>query len=205
MSYLQLYGGIMMGGVALNAAAQPYLVSAGGYFVNPSNVPGSTTRLTFRGKFYLPSIPASAYALFAQESTGCDLDVVSTGKLRVTVEDSAGTKVVNVVTLTSGPTLAVDTWYDIVFDVNHSTQVARVTVDGVNYDTSFGTAGTGSFQSNREVSFLAQSVGGIACPSGTRAYDLSVDYNGTTHKTISNDAATANADSWQQGSDFTQG
>ena len=190
---------------SVKSASQKYLISAGGYFVNPSNVPGSTTRLTFRGKIYVPSLPGSVYSIFSQESNGCDLDIVSSGKLRVCVEDTAGTKVVNFVTLSSGPTLAINTWYEFIFDVNHATQIARVTINGTDYDTSFSTAGTGSFQSNREVSFLAQSVGGQVCPSGTQCYDLSVDYNGSLHKAISNDSTTANADSWQQGSDFTQG
>ena len=68
---------------------------------------------------------------------------------------------------------------------------------------SFGTAGTGSFQSNREVSFLASTSGGTPVPSGTKVRDLAVDYNGTLHKAISNNAATANADTWHLGGDFT--
>lgn len=191
-----------------NVGEEPasYLVSTGGYFVNTSNVPSGTTRLRFTGKVYLPSLPGSAYSIFSQESNGCDLDILSSGLLRVCVEDSAGTKVVNFVTLSSGPTLAINTWHDLVFDVDHTAQTATVTVNGgTPIVTNFGTAGTGTFQSSREVSFLAQSVGGQACPSGTRAADLAVEKNGAAYKTISNNAATANADSWQQGTDFTQG
>ena len=177
------------------------------YFVAPANVPGGTTRITFRGEFRLPALPPSTNPnfafLFSQESNGCDLTVNTNGAMAVTIEDSAGARVINDVLVRPNGFFQINTDYAVVFDVNHSSQLATVTINGVDYVVAFSTPGTGSFQNTRELSFLAGTAGQSLLPVGTRARNLSVDYNGVRHKTISNIGSEANADAWRQGGSFT--
>lgn len=177
------------------------------YFVAPANVPGGTTRLTFRGEFRLPALPPATSPNFAvfftQESSGCDLSVDTDGGMSITVEDATGARVINGVQVRPAGFFQINTDYQIIFDVNHATQTATVTINGTAYVVNFSAPGTGVFQSNREVSLLAGTAGQTVLPIGTRVRNLSVDYNGTLHKSISNTASEANADSWKQGGAFT--
>jgi hypothetical protein len=177
-----------------------------GYFVDPANVPSGTSRITFRGKIKLPSLPATAGVaprLFTQESTGCDLWVGTTGGLFATVEDSGGVARLNGFVLAGAGTIDAGVEHDIIFDVDQAANEVRLTVDGVLTTTAFTTSGSGTFQSNREVSFLATTAGATPVPSGTEFRDLSVEFNGTLRKAIPNNAALANADAWHRGGDFT--
>lgn len=177
--------------------------SPAGYFVDPSNVPASTTRITFRGKFYFSGVGASYLNVFTQESTGCDLQV-STNGWRCTVEDSTGATMLASTVFSGTPTFANGTWYNVIFDVDQTAKTATLTLNGVSYQRTWS-GGTGTFNTAREVSFLATTVGGTPLPVNTRVADLSVDFNGTLRKAISNTATTANADAWKRGTNFTQG
>jgi hypothetical protein len=192
--------------VSLQTASVPttYLVQAAttGYFVDPVNLPSGTSRITFRGKFKLPSL-SGLPRLFTQESTGCDLWVGSAGQLFATIETGGGVVVLGSATVAPSGSIIVGSWHSIEFDVDQVAGEVRVTVDGVLTTTAFTTAGTGLFQGGRELSFLALTSGANPVPAGTEVADLSVDLNGVLHKAISNDATTANADAWHRGGDFT--
>lgn len=175
-----------------------------GYFVDPSNVPGSTTRLTFLMDINAPSITSGMF-LFTQSSTGCDLKVQSDGSMTATIEDSTGAKMMTNVTVAPAGSFVAAQFCEIEFDVNMATEQVTLTADGNATVTAFTSSGTGTFQTTRNVSFLAGTTGASPVPVGTEVRNLSVNYNGTLHKAISNAAATANADPWKQGGDFTDG
>ena len=193
--------------VSLKTVELPTMVlvqgTTAGYFVDPANVPAGTTRITFRAKIRLPA-GFTVHNLFTQESTGCDLQIRnSQGALNATVED--GTAAKTLFDAAVGPEtnrLLANTWHDVVFEVDQAAQEVRCTVDGVTRITPFTSPGNGVFQVGREVSFLASTAGANPVPPGTQFAELSVDFNGVRHKTISNDAATANADPWKRGGSF---
>lgn len=173
--------------------------SSAAWFVAPANVPTATSRLTFSCWFkFSRSIPNNV-KFFIQSSTGCDLITQSDGSLNATVEDGTGlSMLVNAEVAPSG-TIQVGVGHRITFDVDHTAEEVHVTVDGVTTITTFTASGNGVLQSYRAVSFLAGTTGLTALPAGTQFGDLSVDYNGTLHKAISNDATTANANAWKAG------
>lgn len=175
---------------------QPALL---GYFVDQANVPPAVNRMTFRGWFRFAGSVPNTVKPFAQASTGCDLIVLSTGALNATVEDGAGLAVLLNAQVAPPGTIKANIGQRIVFDVNQVTKEVRLTVDNATFVTPFAVPGNGTFQSNRQASFLASATGLTALPSGTQFGDLSLDYNGVTYKTISNLAALANADPWKAG------
>ncbi|MBV7258276.1 hypothetical protein [Erythrobacter crassostreae] len=182
-----------------------YLVqgSTAGYFVDPSNVPSGTARLTFRGRFRFPTASLSGGRLFSQESTGCDFNLQNDGSVRAGVEDGTGAKMLNNDLILPAGTIVANQWLDIEFDVDQLAGQAIVSVNGSTTTTAFTGAGSnGLFQSSREVSFLATSGGGGAVPQGTEIADLEVDFDGVLHKAISNAAVNANSDNWHRGGEF---
>ena len=191
--------------------ASQYLIqgATAGYFVDPVNVPSGTSRITFRAKIRMPS-GASTSNLFTQESTGCDLQLDVSGTTgailgRGTVEDSLGAKrLFNATIITSAFGLVANTWYDLEFDVDLVAGTATATANGVSNTLTLD-PGTTTFQTTREVSFLANTAGLAPIPAGAFVADMSVDFNGVRRKTISNDAAVANADAWKRSGSFTQG
>ncbi len=183
-------------GVATPAQFLTGDATTSGYFQAPANVPASTSRLTFRGKFYFPTAPADGVALFTQESNGCDLRFDGgLANLRVLIKNADATPLSWGENLISSG-FALNTWHDVYFDLNLATPLMTLTIDGVT--RTYTPTITGLFANNREVSFLAFTSGVSVVPPSTRAADLSVDYNGTLHKTISNVVATANADAWKK-------
>lgn len=198
--------------VSITTAITPpqYLIvgATPGYFVDPVNVPSGVSRITFRAKLYFTGDALTARNLFTQESTGCDLQLDALAgnpvTCRATVEDSTGAKMVNNTAVT-GALMLRGQWNEIEFDVDHVAAAARVTVNGTLYTVPFTASGTGTFQLGREVSLLANTAGVSPLPAGCRVADMSVDFDGVRHKTISNDAAVANADPWFRGGSFTQG
>lgn len=183
------------------AAPTQYLTTgSGSYFEDTANVPAGTTRLTYHGWFYFPvSVPSGI--LFAQVSQGCDLDVLANGRIRILkVEDGTGATMISSA-YPSFPILP-DTFYEITFDVDQTEKTARVTVNGVTETIPFTATGNGLFQSTRAVTMLALTGGSNGLPAGVRVADLSVSFNGTLRKALSNDPAVVNADAWQRGGDF---
>lgn len=184
-----------------------WLVSTGGYFVDPSGaIPSGVTVITGRGKFRFNDL-SGTFSLFSQESTGLDLRC-SNNTWRFIAEDGDGTAVINAVN-GSIPALSTGVWYTIQYTVDQTAKTATMTINGTPYTLAFTTPGNGVFQTGREVSFLAFSNGTNVAPSGTEVADPAFDFNEVEYKAISNTAATANADSWKlpvsPTSDFTQG
>ncbi len=173
-----------------------------GRFVDTANIPGGTARITFRGKFNFPGTVPNNVKPFTQSSTGCDLILQADGSMNATIEDGSGAKMATNLEVVPPGTLAPDTWHEIVFDVHQNANAVTVTVDGEIFDTAFGAASNGTFQSNRAISFIAGTTGNTPLPATTQFADLSVDLNGVPHKSISNDPAAANVDAWHQGGNF---
>lgn len=176
-----------------------------GYFVDPANVPAGTNRITFRGWFYFPSSVPNNVMLFTQESSGCDLNLLSSGSLRVTVEDGTGTKMLSSVTAAPSGAITSDTWHEIEFDADQTTKEVRLSIDGTTTNIPFEAAGNGVFQANRKVSLIATTNGTSALPEGARMARLSVDFNGIMHKQIDDTTALANTDLWKRGGVLGQG
>ncbi|OYX42425.1 MAG: hypothetical protein B7Z02_12010 [Rhodobacterales bacterium 32-67-9] len=193
---------------SLPAGAPSFTTSATGpYFLNPLNVPAGTTGITFAGRFRF-TLPASGtYILFAQTSTGFDVELMNTGNLRVTVEDGTGAKMLSASIV---PTALVSgVWYDIVCSADQVAKVLRVAIDGVLVATvPFTGTGNGLFQSSRAISFVGRNSGALQFVGDVeylRAW-YSVTATGTApatapFKEILGPAAIANADSWKLGSD----
>lgn len=173
----------------------------GGRFVSPSNVSG-VSRMRFAAKIYLEALPPTTCKLFAQESTGCDLEIINNGSFRATVEDSTGTKMLQAASF--GVAAPVEEWAEVIFDVDQDAETATLILNGEPYILPFTTSGTGVFQT-RPISFLAVPNGTAAIPAGTGVADMSVELDGVPFKAISNIADDANEDPWRQGDDFTQG
>lgn len=173
-----------------------------GRFVDPSNVPSGTSRITFRGKFYFPALVPNNVKPFTQTSTGCDLIMQSDGSMNATIEDGTGAKMATNLEVVPPGTLIADTWHSVEFDVNQAANEVTATVDGTTFTTSFTATSNGVFQSNRAISFVAGTTGNTPLLTGTQLADLSVDFGGLLHKAIPNEVAAANGDTWHQGGNF---
>jgi hypothetical protein len=194
----------------LPAGAQPFTTSATGpYFLSPTNVPAGTTGITFAGKFKVASLPSTTSILFAQSNIGFDVELMNSGALRINVKDEAGVKVINGYSAAVG--IQPNTWYDIVCAADHVSKNLWITVNGALFATvAFTTAGNGSFQSNRALSFLARSAGSLQFVGQVEYLKVwhTVAANGAPPasspvKHIVGPASAANADSWKQGADAT--
>lgn len=176
---------------------------SGPYFRDPANgVPANTTRMEFRANIYPTSTPTVIVRLFAQESTGCDLEILTNGDLRVTVEDGAGGAVLTNATATLG--LSLNQWQEFAFDVDHVAGTATLTKNGVLAGSwSWTPSGSASFQTNREISFLGNSAGANLCPAGWQVEYAECFFTTggvrTLRRRIAGNAATVNADAWKLG------
>jgi hypothetical protein len=178
------------------------------HFVDPANVPASTTRITFRFKMYFPTAPADNSYIFSQESLGNDLQFNGTaGLLDVRIEDGLGAAICVGGLLDSNglaPSILPLRWYEGTFDVNHTTQIVTLTLNGRVFTRAFDSPSNGFVQTGREVSIGANTTAGLPLPVSTRMADLEVDFNGSSRKIISNLPATINApDAWKRGGDVT--
>lgn len=194
----------------LPAGAPSFTTTATGpYFLNPVNVPSGTTAITFAGRFRVALPSNTTYILFAQASTGFDVELMNTGNLRVTIEDGTGAKMLSASIV---PTALVSgVWYDIVCAADQAAKVLRVTVDGALVATvPFTATGNGLFQSGRAISFLGRNTGTLQYLGDVeylRAW-YSATATGaapatTPFKEILGPAAVANADVWKLGGNAT--
>ena len=175
------------------------MASPAAYFGATANPPAALTKVTFRGKFFWPTgTIINSQKPFAQLSLGCDLETFGNG-FRVSVEDGNQAAVFNTAPTRHLGSWVADAWLDILFDVDHVTRTVRLTVNGVTETYSFDNTGNGVFNTVRRFSFLGVQGGTNVLAAGVRAADLSIDYNGVRHKTISNTANLANADPWKLG------
>ena len=197
--------------VVTTASAAPAVFhtqsGTGPYFRDPANaIPANTTRMEWAANVYIPSVPASNVRLFAQESTGCDLDITLTQQVRLTVEDGAGAAVVSAVFGSAG--YATGVWSEITLDVDHTTGQAVAAINGTTVGTwTWTPTGSPFFQTGREISFLGSSTGATLAPSGWQV-EYAECYFTTSgvrslRKRVSGNAATVNADAWKLGGDAT--
>lgn len=194
----------------LPVGAPSFLTSATGpYFLDPANVPAGTSAITHAARIRFDALPGSTAILFAQSSTGFDVELMNTGALRVTVEDGTGLRTLNAVTVPTA--LSSGVWYDIVCSANQVEKAFRVAIDGQLVATvPFTASGNGLFQSNRSLSYLARN-------SGAPQFEGQIEYlrtwfstipnglapAGTPYKSITGPASSANADSWKLGANAT--
>jgi hypothetical protein len=179
------------------------------YLRDTANMASGTTRLVGKAKIYMPSAPGAAFALFGQGTNAWRFEISTSRQITVSVRDSANTAVLSGTTvldsLGAAVVLPTSDWIDIIFDVNHTAATVTVTINGVAHPAiAFGTAGTGTHRAATPIAIgSATSGGSVLWPAGTQVADVSVERNGSAYKTIANDAATVNADSWQVGADAT--
>jgi hypothetical protein len=194
---------VVSGGAA--PVAGPLIQGAtAGYFLDDTNVPASTTRMQFKGKLKFPTgATLTGVRPFSAVSTSIEAAIQNDGSVNITVEDGTGTAVMSNVQVAPASTVVLDSEQTWDIDVNHVTEEAIVSIGASSTTTAFTVSGNGVFQTIRRVGFLARSGGTYAVPENTEARDLEVYFNGALHKAISNDPATANADTWHQGGNFT--
>ena len=194
----------------LPAAAAPFRTSAAGpYFLSPANVPAGTSAITFSAKIRLSALPGASMILFAQASTGFDVELMNNGNLRVTIEDGTGAKMLNGHVLST--TLAAGVWYELVVSADQAAGVLRVVIDGALVATvPFTGSSNGLFQSNRALSFLARNNGSLQFEGSVehlRAWHTATATGAAPSsvpaKEILGPAATANADTWKLGTNAT--
>lgn len=170
------------------------------YFVSTSNVPAGTTKITFKAKMYFGTYQMNQPYLFTQVSSGCDLRFTAQGNYWLVAEDSAGT---NIMSFQSSIKPPQNTWATIEYWVDQTAGIAKVIVDGVDVLVRTPTAG-GTFQTNRQVTFLGTS-GGSGLMNNTQFEYFEVYYNDVLHKRIdaSSGIANINSDFWKRGGDVT--
>jgi hypothetical protein len=170
-------------------------------FEDTANTPAGTSRMTFRGKFFFPTgTVQTGDRLISQGFNSCHLDVggVNGRSFRISVNDSTGANMLAGTLSRQDNRLVVDTWLDIVFDVNMALNQATLTVNGVTETYPFIATSNGLMAATR-FSLLARDNTNNGLNATVRVADLSLDFNGTLRKAISNTAATANADAWKLG------
>lgn len=188
------------------APAQTYLVQGNpiGYFQDGSGPPSGTTRATFRMRLYQPVLGGASQP-FAQVSTGCDLVLRDDGSAELTLEDGSGARIYTLQQIAVPGTFLAATYQNIVLDIDMIARTATLTVDGTDQTLNFAAPGNPQFQTSRAFMFAARAGGGQPLETGTRMSNMSLDLNGVRHKTIPNDAASANIDPWKNGEAFTDG
>lgn len=194
----------------LPAGAPSFATGASGpYFYDPANLPAGTSAITYAGRFRFASLPGNSAILFAQASTGFDVELMNTGHLRLTIEDGTGAKMLSGEIVTTG--LVTGVWHEIVVSADQLAQIARVNIEGVTVATlPFTASGNGQFQTVRRLSFLARNNGTLQFEGEVehlRAwFEVTADGSQPVtppYKEITGPAALANADPWKLGADAT--
>ncbi|MGB3178988.1 MAG: LamG-like jellyroll fold domain-containing protein [Albidovulum sp.] len=190
----------------LPAGAMSFTTSSGGpYFLNPVNVPAGISAITFAAKVRFAALPGSTAILFAQSSTGFDVELMNNGSLRVTLEDGSGAKMLSSHIVATA--LGTGNWYELVVSADQAAQVLRVVVNNALVAAvPFTGTSNGVFQSNRALSFLGRNNGSLqfageiehlrAWHSATATGDAP---QAPPFKEILGPAAVANADGWKLG------
>jgi hypothetical protein len=187
---------------------------AGPYHVDPANVPAGTTRIEYEARIRLGAHPgAGVVTLAAQESTGCDIQIGSSGSgavWRCVVEDGGGGKMISGASAFSAVPPPGE-WFRLGFDADMATGQARIIVDDVVVDTIpfIATPSPAEFQSNREISFFATSGGGNPVAGGGVG-TVDCEYieawfttGGVRMLRKRIDASNVNSDGWKRGADAT--
>ena len=194
----------------LPAGAPSFTTTATGpYFLNLANVPSGVSAITFAGRFRFTVPTSTTYILFAQTSTGFDVELMNNGSLRVTIEDGTGAKMLSSSIV---PTALVSgVWYDIVCAADQVAKVLRVSINGALVATvPFTATGNGLFQSSRAIGFLGRNNGSLQYIGDVeylRAWYSATSTGAppatTPFKQILGPAGVANADPWKLGGNAT--
>lgn len=194
----------------LPAGAASFTTTATGpYFLDPANVPAGTTAITWAAKFRTPVLPGASFILFAQVSTGFDVELMNSGSLRVTVEDGTGAKMLSAALISAG--LTANVWHDLVVSADQVAAVLRVRLNGALIATlPFTATGNGVFQSTRALSLLGRNTGGLQFVGDVEFAKvwLTATADGSApasapRKALTGPAALVNADPWKLGSNAT--
>ena len=185
--------------------------ATGPYFVDPANVPANTTRIRHEFEIFVPSSVAEyngGRILVAQESTGFDVDLYAIGGatyLQVErIEDGTGKNLLSA-KQPFGVEVGRDTWFrgSVHVDLVTSELVTR-SRDDAPVTTALA-ANSGTFQSNREISYFAMTNGNSLLPEGVQVRFIETYFTTggveTLRKRIAGDAATVNTDPWKRGGD----
>lgn len=205
--------GFLQQTVLTNVLVTPSLyhtqTGTGPYFRDPANAtPASTTRMEWKTSIYPTSRPSGTVKLFAQESTGCDLETIASGILRMTIEDGSGTDVTSGLSTATTETLTLNQWQEISVIVDHTLGTAVIKKNGTTIGTITWTpTASPAFQTGREISFFGTSSGGNLMPSGWQV-EYGECYFTTSgvrslRKRVEGNAATVNADGWKGGTNAT--
>ncbi|MEM7709152.1 MAG: hypothetical protein AAF264_00020 [Pseudomonadota bacterium] len=185
--------------------------ATGPYFVDSSNVPANTTRIRHDFEIFVPA-GLSEYSggriLVAQESTGFDVELYAIGGATYVqverIEDSGGSNLLSGKVRFDSP-VERDTWFRGSIDADLAAgQLTMQALDRPATTTDLA-AGSGKFQSSREISYCGSSAGKLLLPQGVRVRffetHLTTDGTETLRKRLAGDAATVNADPWKRGGD----
>lgn len=192
----------------LPAGAAIFTTSATGpWFLDPVNVPPGTAAITYAAKVRVPALPGTSFILFAQVSTGFDVELMNNGNLRATVEDGAGVKMLSAAVISAG--LPTNVWHDLVVSADQVAAVLRVNLNGAPLATlPFTGSGNGVFQSNRALSLLARSAGTLQLVGDVEYARIwltaTADGSAPTaapYKELTGPAALVNGDPWKLGAD----
>ena len=180
----------------------------GPYFRDPANsTPASTTKMEWKANIYPTAYPAVTSKLFTQESLGCDLEINSSGILRMIIKDGSNTSVV-VGPSSSSVALTLNQWQTVEYVVDQVAGTASASINGTVVVSITWTPGASAyFVTAREITLLATSTGGNPLPSGWQV-EYAECYLTTSgvrslRKRIDGNAATVNADSWKGGGSAT--
>lgn len=158
--------------------------ASGPYFVDPASVPTGTKAIRFKARLRLPSSTRhwnGSRTLFSQEAQGIDVHCSShnaSGNFNLwinKVEDGAGVQVLGPACAING--LGRDQWHEVEFHADFASLRARSWLDGVLHaSAAFTQAGTGAFQTGREVSLGATTTGTARMPEGLQIAFLEVRF-----------------------------
>ncbi|MCB2136841.1 MAG: hypothetical protein KDE08_12995 [Rhodobacteraceae bacterium] len=190
----------------LPPSAPRFTTSSGGpYFIDPANLGGGVTAMTFSTRFIVDALPSTTFILFTQANVGFDVELMNSGHLRINVKDGAGTKVLGPTVVAAG--LGAGIWYDLVVAADQVAQVAHIRVNGTLIAAlPFTTAGNGVFQSSRAIGFLARGSGALQTVGQVEWLKVWKSVSGaglepvtTPFKAIAGSLAAVNADPWKLG------
>ncbi|WP_456386441.1 hypothetical protein [Profundibacter sp.] len=200
----------VLSGIAGAPVADTFATAdAGPWFTDVVNIASGTSAMTMFAKIKHGYTPGSGDFLIDAASTTWRVETLSTGKIRVSVEDSTGTKMLQAA-VTPSAVIPSSGDFEIGLAVDLVGQWCKIFIDGVEVHEFTLLAGTGVFTTIRKVSLLAGAAGG---GSQIKAefeyvkfwYSTTVDGSepaGAPDFEVS-DAATANAHAWKLGADAT--
>ncbi|SMX46496.1 hypothetical protein COL8621_03136 [Actibacterium lipolyticum] len=188
-------------------ASTPFFTTTatGPRFESPTNIPANTTAITIAGRVRVPAASISNDNLFAFTSTTFDAQILSSGAVRMTLEDSTGAKMVQAQSTADG-VFPFDQWVDFEIAADQVNGWLKVRLNGVEVSEFTFTPGSGLFTTSRKARVLYQNSDSNQLIADVERvqiwYEATTDGSAPTTvpvKEISGDADTINADAWMVG------